>query len=215
MDEQDELDSPEPDTPEEQEQMSVTTPARDIITPAPSRALAAPRKSGASAFVHNDATMLSAPYRNLIKQSAARLTEPKRGVFDKAKLNLKGGESYRHLGVDSYPGGPSTPFGTRLKARPPGRGRVKVEVVDEPDDTVERRNKRQKRIYQVGRFVPLLSPWEVWEGEGWWPEMWDGGGKGKGKGKGKAGWKMRDEVKIGLDHVGRMRFDELELLSEA
>ncbi len=185
-----------------------------------------PRKHNISSFVGPEVLKLPAPYRNLIKQSATRLAVPPLATAHAQKIASNRKEKSRVQGSIVYPDGPVTPFGVRLTAPPSRRERAEVEVVEEPEEAGERSEKRRRRAYQVGRFVPLLSPWEVWEGEGWWPEMWEGvsgssmgvgtgNGKGKGKGKGRTGWKMRDEVRIRLEEVGRMRVDEVELLSEA
>ena len=217
--EMDEPTSPTPLEPEDEPLVPLAPSEQRLEAPRPSAP--APRKSSAPQL-HSDTMLLPAGYRELLKQSAARIAKAPSSVSPAEKHRLSKSEKYQLQGLDLYPDGPVTPFGTRLSAAPAGRGGARVRVVEEPEDTGERKGKRQRRAYQVGRFVPLLAPWEVWEGEGWWPEMYAGEtsrghGKGKGKGneKGRKGWLMREEVRMGLKGVGRVGFEGLELLSEA
>lgn len=211
---------------------ALLVPSQDVKVNFPDNHFVLPRRSAAGAIPQIDSINLPAPYRALIKESATRLTVPRAPRVDDGRERVRNPQKARLAGSHEYPFGPVTPFGTRLKAPPPRRGRVEVVVVNEPDDHEERRRKRQRRAYHVGRFVPLLAPWQVWEGEGWWPEMLASHArpgteqtkfKSKGKGKGKereeeferAGWTMREDVRIGLDDVGRTSVDSLTILGEA
>ena len=220
--EADEL-NPQPHTPNEE---ASVIPSREVKLNLPQSVSVQPRRSAAATIPQINGIKLPAPYRALIKESATRLTVPRGGLLEDGRERLRNFQKARLVGSNEYPFGPVTPFGTRLKAPPPRRGRLEVMVVNEPDDPEERRLKRQKRAYNVARFVPLLAPWQVWEGEGWWPEMLAGHAatgpeKSKGKEKEKeeeserADWEMRENVRIGLDDVGRSSLDSLKILNEA
>ena len=185
----------------------------------------AERSSYTYSYSGHEALMLPAPYRDYIKQSSIRLTKP--------RLKYSGVKKVRddriNQGISVYPEGPVTPFVTRLKGPIKNRGKAQIEFVVEPEDVGERIVKRKLRALNVGKYVPFISPLEVWEGESWWPEMWQGGDgydqiKGKAKErnldskkrtkKAMPGWKLREEVRMGLDQVGRHTWNELELLNE-
>lgn len=96
-----------------------------------------------------------------------------------------------------------------------GKERQSVKWVDEPGTKDERRT----RGFNLSKMIPLICPSEAWEGEGWWPEMYLGAGTGRdgrvmGRGN-KEEWILREEVRMGLEGVGRLRVDELELLSDS
>lgn len=139
------------------------------------------------------------------------------------------------------PFGPTSPFVMHLKKEPEGREKAEVIKRDGSGSWAERRKRRQKRQGEVVKSVTLVSPWQTWEGEGWYPEMCRkevgsdrsgtengeasrssngmSGGPVNGKGKEKAkehAYLSRDEVRLGLDKVGRYKPDELrsQLLSD-
>ncbi|EIW71800.1 hypothetical protein TREMEDRAFT_27087 [Tremella mesenterica DSM 1558] len=75
------------------------------------------------------------------------------------------------------------------------------------------------------RTYPLVSPWQSWEGDGYWPEMYTGvrnesyvgkSGQGKKKSNGelRGEWISREDVRLGMDDVGKWKIDELEILDE-
>ena len=159
-------------------------------------------------YIPSDLQLIPPAYRQIIKDSATRLTKPIL-ARDQAERS-KASEKYRLQTIDAYSHGPPTPFGTRLTAPPKQRGVNVVKWVMEDENYEKRKAKRQLRMYHAARLIPLKAPWEVWEGEGYWPEMW----VGKGKGREGSGWILREEVRCGLDDVGRLRLVEVELLSE-
>jgi transcription factor C subunit 6 len=128
--------------------------------------------------------------------------------------------------------GPVTPFVTVLKDDPKNPN-SKVETQWEYEDLEKRREARQASNWNTLKRMPLYVPWNVWQGEGWWKEMYDGnighsdiaensGSKSKGKGKakvqarsmlGNAHWKLREEVDLGLGSLGRSAPSELKILT--
>lgn len=111
--------------------------------------------------------------------------------------------------VPIFPLGPLVPFVTHLKTEPnaPGReGRAsEIEVITDTATGDERINQRRAASRSKAQKFALLEPSQVWEGEGWWPEMVrDGGTAGPIE-----GWTWRSDVRLGLDEVGRDGADEV------
>lgn len=155
-------------------------------------------------------------YRDLIQQSTKELT--------KSPLPSKTpnqGWVFRIFKADSLPCGPGTPYTARLKAPPRHRQVGEVKRTAELEDVQEREEARQNRNWALMGAYPLLSPWQTWEGEGYWPETYVGRPSGAGessKTKKKSNlmdpqeWISREDVRLGLDNVGRLQAAQLRLL---
>jgi transcription factor C subunit 6 len=171
------------------------------------------RKAAPPTYLQTDTNLLLPAYREIIRTSSHSLAKniPSNEDGEVTKKGEAERDKYRQLGMEVYPIGPVTPFVTRLTTPPePGGGGVKW--VEGESDVRERREARQKRGYAITRTVPGSSPWETWEGEGWWPEMFNEGFQG-GEGR-MPGWKLREEVRLGFDDVGRASLDDLQFLSK-
>jgi hypothetical protein len=93
----------------------------------------------------------------------------------------------------------------------------------EPEDTERRKDARRQKLWNVEGAVPLAMPSDLWTGEGWWKGMYDPGEAAQGQSgtKGnvgkdaglKKGWRLREEVQLGLEGVGRLTFSDLRPLS--
>jgi transcription factor C subunit 6 len=237
---------------EEDEDMSASDiEPVSLSTPKPSAPRApftgAPSHSKQAAYVQTESNLIPQHYRELIKKHAEAIAAPIRG---NANAEEKAREyKTRALDPDILPHGPSTPFVTRLKREVRGKERAEIIYDDrflllpgkEDDKTA-----RQAHATQCVKGVTLLSPWQVWQGEGWWPEMAtkvgpvpdeDANGtsaaslpaptKHKGKGRASAsvpdstnaaggppGWILREQVRLGLESVGRYRTGELKFIQE-
>lgn len=190
----------------------------------------APSHSKQATYVQSEANLIPQQYRQLIVKHAETIAAPFRG---KPSAQPKERDyKARTLDPGVMPYGPNTPYVTRLKKEV--RGREGAQVIydqhlgrggDVDDDKFE----RQRYMAMVLKYVSLLAPWQVWQGEGWWPEMAPGhpavihgskpdGGAVQTKEKGKAqtaeGWMRRDEIRLGLDRVGRYTVDQMEMLSK-
>jgi transcription factor C subunit 6 len=88
--------------------------------------------------------------------------------------------------------------------------------------------RRQRNASLIVKSVTLAAPWQVWQGEGWWPEMAPGHpatahrgaadrteqAQQKGVPKTAKGWTPRDAVRLGLERVGRYKIEQIRLLSK-
>lgn len=122
-------------------------------------------------------------------------------------------------GLELLPYGPRAPYLTRLTRPPapePGGSRIsELKVLDGGTEA-----ERRERSVHVARAMSWLSPWQAWEGDGWWPEMGRGALRGAETSSPEAGpsrppgWRSREEVRLGLDHVGRASLGTLDVISE-
>lgn len=172
-----------------------------------------------------DTTSLPPAYKQIIKASAEYLSKPPKPLNEQERQRRY--EKYKKYGLEGFAEGPSTPFRTTLTAHPRTGKDVGVQVHFEDGNSDKRRWYRQKTMYTVEERFPIYTPWKHWEGEGWWKGMYDPANVGvdkKGKGKQNSkdglamlesqGWRMREDVKLGLEGVGRFTPDELVILSK-
>lgn len=200
-------------------------------------------RSAQTAYIQTEANLVPPAYRALIKKYAEEISPPVRGSAGVANKDRT-----RTLEYDMLPFGPTTPFISRLRSRPGGRGVDEVYIVprgEKDEDWEKRKPDRSLRSHEVLKSVTLIEPWQTWQGEGWWPEMAvpaghstadnvPSGSKAAGPsktsqkhGKGKAAdhtpatppistgnyeWRMREDVRLGLDHVGRYKYDQMNFL---
>jgi transcription factor C subunit 6 len=209
------IDSPPPSKP----------PPRKMI---PTAFTNTPSHSNQAAFVQSEANLIPQQYRQLIIKHSEIIAAPMRG---KPTVTPKERDyTARTLNPIVLPHGPSTPFVTRLKKELKGRERADViydqRLGHEMNPEREKMN-RQRNSLMVVKSVTLAAPWQIWQGEGWWPEMASGHsasahrriGHGapqneKGIPKTARGWTPRDEVRLGLDHVGRYTIEQMRVLSK-
>lgn len=224
----------EDDEPSEEELVSVD----DLPKPAAegvkkeSRPISAPRRSvnfpkpqtpGQPNYIQAEVNLLPPAYRQLIKESTVLLAKPPAPLRNVEADRIREKDRTRTWGVEVFPSGPSTPYSVRLTQEPTGRQIAEVEYVKEDADHVKRKHKRRAQGYKISQAVPLISPWQIWRGESWWPEMFrdDWGGDhltgstesedSVNKGKGKM--KTRSDVRLGLDSVGRLSLEQMEFLT--
>lgn len=190
----------------------------------------------AAAYVQTEADIVPPAYRALVKKHADVLAGPLRGPPPEKLRDARS----RALDAEQLPFGPTTPFITRLRSAPPkDRGSADVMVdsrIGHEEQWEERKAKRQMYSVEYMRTVTLCDPWQIWQGEKWWPEMVSKQGSTSGsahidagqedpaastsrntdKGKGKAStrhtWKARDEVDLGLHGVGRYSLNNMAFL---
>jgi transcription factor C subunit 6 len=205
----------------------------------------APSHSKQATYVQSEANLIPQEYRDMVKSHSQIIAAIVRG---KPKADDQPREyKTRALDPELLPSGPTTPFVSRLKREVKGREspavyydeRLRFAAGHDADKSA-----RQMFGAQAVKAVPLLAPWQLWQGEGWWPEMAASSGSAshtipqdtpaapatsKHKGKGKAthgvsgqadgavpepGWILRKDVRLGLERVGRYRVDEMKFLSE-
>jgi transcription factor C subunit 6 len=191
--------------------------------------------SNQATYITSDTNLIPLHYRQLIVKHSEIIAAPIRGKPTVASKE----RDYKARSLDpiAMPHGPGTPFVTRLKKEV--KGREAAEVIYDQElgrDPVEAQDKykRQRHSANVVKNVTLTAPWEVWQGEGWWPEMAPGhpvssrflnsDGKGaaagvpapkpKGIPKTAEGWTMRADVRLGSDDVGRYSIGQMEFLSK-
>jgi transcription factor C subunit 6 len=211
---------------EEDELVAHDTPlVRPRPRTTPSAFTNAPSHSNQAAYVQSEANLIPQQYRQLIVKHAEVIAAPFRG---KPSAQPKERDyKARSLDPGVMPFGPGTPYVTRLKKEVRGREGAQV-IYDQKlgrgalDEDEEKLN-RQTRMAMVLRYVSLLAPWQVWQGDGWWPEMAPGhpavtrqgvGAVAKGTPTTAEGWMRRDEVRLGLDRVGRYTIDQMNMLSK-
>lgn len=182
-------------------------------------------RSAQTAYVQTEVNMIPQAYRALIKAHADSL-----GAVSRPPPGKSGGASHknRQFSTEQLPFGPSTPFVTRLRSEPRGRGVGEIYVdrrAGDEEDWERRKAIRQSRTREIIKHITLIDPWQVWQGEGWWPEMATRlGPKAEPPGDDQAGtsrlshtsarhhWTMRQDVRLGLGKVGRYDVDRMELL---
>ena len=189
----------------------------------------APSHSNQAAFVQSEANLIPQQYRQLIVKHAEIIAAPSRGKQTATQKE----RDYRARTLDPVvlPHGPGTPFVTRLRKEVKGREMADVIYDSRLGHDVnedQERSKRQRNASMVVKNVTLAAPWQVWQGEAWWPEMAPGHpatvkqvtdpqaaqAKEKGSPKTAKGWTPRDEIRLGLDQVGRYKVEEMPLLSK-
>jgi transcription factor C subunit 6 len=164
-------------------------------------------------FAQTSTNILPAAYRDVVQSSTANLSRALNvPMSDYERIGLAREDKARQLGQEVFPTGPVTPFVTRLKEKPAIGEVARLEYGKDEGSAMKRREARQRRGWTVARSVPSVAPWQTWEGEGWWPGMYEEGyDAGKGRPK---GWKLREEVRLGYDTVGRMKPDEVVLITQ-
>jgi len=189
----------------------------------------APSHSSQAAYVQSDTNLIPLRYRELVVKHSEIIAAPFRG---KPSATPKE-RDYRARTLDPVvlPHGPRTPFVTRLKKEVKAREMAEViydQNLGHDTNEVEEKLRRQRNASLVVKSVTLAAPWQVWQGEGWWPEMAPGhpanvyqdaaGGtvqaQQKGIPKTAKGWTPRDAVRLGLDRVGRYKIQQMRLLSK-
>ena len=189
----------------------------------------APSHSNQAAYVQSDTNLIPLRYRELVVKHSEIIAAPFRG---KPSATPKE-RDYRARTLDPVvlPHGPRTPFVTRLKKEVKGREMAEViydQKLGHDTNEVEEKLRRQRNASLIVKSVTLAAPWQVWQGEGWWPEMApghpanayqdaaDGTAQAQQKGipKTAKGWTPRDAVRLGLDRVGRYKIQQIRLLSK-
>jgi len=166
--------------------------------------------------------ILPEAYRKIIGASAEVLTKNTQGGKKATPSQEKDYDKYRRFGVEGLAFGPPTPFVTSLAGRP-RRADTQVKWTWEHADAERRKDARRDKLWNIEGAVPLAMPSEVWMGEGWWKGMYDAGevgdgqtgpagNKGKDAGRQK-GWRLREDVRLGLDRVGRLSSSDIRILS--
>lgn len=180
----------------------------------------------------NGLDSLPPAYRSILQQSTVVLAKPAVRTEQQKQGTGRENEKYRNLGVEGFTSGPSTPVITRLtrhpREQPYSKELVRWVSDEHGEDTIKRKETRQVTGWKVQDYYGLESPWEMWQGEGWWKGMYEDSrasvtkqvastAETSRKGKGKdvdAGWKFRQDVKLGLEGTGRLKTSHSDLLSE-
>jgi hypothetical protein len=182
----------------------------------PGRPLAA-----APAYIQSDINLVPTAYRQLIKTAAESMVRaPPARVWTQGEA--------KKADLMGFPSGSGIPFTTRLEtvavpSKKNGKGKQQETtgreerrlVVEPAGPMVDRR----RRAVQLEKGLTVGIGREAWEGEGFWREMYD---PSMGEGEGSEilpnmeetkGWKLRQEVRLGLDDVGRMDLAGIKFLS--
>lgn len=152
-------------------------------------------------------------YLRLLGQSAKNIVKPPEPAPDAQRqafetwLKKKKGNSREESILDS-----PLPFFTRLLEDPQnGSVRPKVEWSPKVESSLTAKQEKKEKRNQLNN-IALGVPWDLWRGEGWWPEMYlgpEGGGSGK-----RTEWLMREDVRLGLESIGRFKKSELVFLAQ-
>ncbi|OWZ36086.1 transcription factor C subunit 6 [Cryptococcus neoformans var. grubii Br795] len=152
-------------------------------------------------------------YLRLLGQSAKNIVKPPEPAPDAQRqafetwLKKKKGNSREESILDS-----PLPFFTRLLEDPQnGSVRPKVEWSPKVESSLTAKQEKKEKRNQLNN-IALGVPWDLWRGEGWWPEMYigpEGGGGGK-----RTEWLMREDVRLGLENIGRFKKSELVFLAQ-
>lgn len=152
-------------------------------------------------------------YLRLLGQSAKNIVKPPEAAPDAQRqafetwLKKKKGSSREESTLEN-----PLPFFTRLLEDPQnGSVRPKVEWSPKIESSLTAKQEKKEKRNQLND-IALGVPWDLWRGEGWWPEMYigpEGGGNGK-----RTEWLMREEVRLGLESIGRFKRSELVFLSQ-
>jgi transcription factor C subunit 6 len=190
--------------------------------PTPALPLYAYASASGSTASSGNPHILPEAYRKIIGASAEVLTKNTQGAKKVVASQEKDYDKYRRFGVEGLAFGPPTPFVTRLTGPARDAG-TEVRWTWESEDPEARKDARREKLWNVEGAVPLAMPSEIWTGEGWWKGMYDAGevvdgqggpagNKGKDAGR-KKGWKLREDVRLGLEGVGRSSSPSLRTLS--
>ncbi|KAK8853096.1 hypothetical protein IAR55_003797 [Kwoniella newhampshirensis] len=175
--------------------------------------------------------LLDLAYREAIRQSTLNMTfqNPVATRTDKERHNDRGKDQTRLHGTDAFPPGHPTPFSTRLlqTPTPDARGRSPAQEVEWVDESanrnvgpLERKDKRKKDGWSSHSRLTVGHPWELWRGEGWWPEMYLGAGGDDAEGSSavasgkREDWLMKEDVRLGLGDIGTYKVEDMMLLNE-
>lgn len=186
-----------------------------------------------------DPSILPPAYRALVKDATKAIARDSHRPAGQELDKLNARTKLRSLRTEYFPVGPAAQWRTRLVRAPGpsrfgGKGKGKERATDETqvdtgdvfvvmdeEDRAARHEARRRRAMKMVLHAPLLTPWEAWEGEAWWPELWTGdtGDEGPAGGSSRpeglpVGWRGRCEMDLGLGRVGRLKRDEVILLSE-
>ncbi|KAE8539531.1 hypothetical protein D1P53_004633 [Cryptococcus gattii VGV] len=179
--------------------VSVTSTARSSPVPKPSEG--------------NPLSHIPLEYLRLLGQSAKNIVKPPEAAPDAQRqafetwLKKKKGNSREESTLEN-----PLPFFTRL-LEDPQNGSVcpKVEWSPKVESSLTAKQEKKEKRNQLNN-IALGVPWNLWRGEGWWPEMYigpEGGGSGK-----RTEWLMREEVRLGLENIGRFKKSELVFLAQ-
>lgn len=179
--------------------VSVTSTARSSPVPKPSEG--------------NPLSHIPLEYLRLLGQSAKNIVKPPEAAPDAQRqafetwLKKKKGNSREESTLEN-----PLPFFTRLLEDPQnGSVRPKVEWSPKVESSLTAKQEKKEKRNQLNN-IALGVPWDLWRGEGWWPEMYigpEGGGNGK-----RTEWLMREEVRLGLESIGRFKKSELVFLAQ-
>lgn len=161
----------------------------------------------------NSLSHIPLEYLRLLGQSAKSIVKPPEPAPDAQRqafetwLKKKKGNSREESILDS-----PLPFFTRLLKDPQnGSVRPKVEWSPKVESSLTAKQEKKEKRNQLNN-IALGVPWDLWRGEGWWPEMYigpEGGGDGK-----RTEWLMREDVRLGLENIGRFKKSELVFLAQ-
>ncbi|WVQ84912.1 hypothetical protein IAT38_007075 [Cryptococcus sp. DSM 104549] len=181
----------------------------------------APRRSGGSSLVadgsvkqhQSDIFLIDNKYRQHMKDYAGKMEmgyDPTGGLAKIAAEKQRTQD--RDRGREDPLLARSVPFSTRLGGDPM-MGAASPDVVWQEEPAHKRLGKKEQRQWQ--KAIASGIPWDTWRGEGWWPEMYLGGVEGENGDAKRDAWLMKDQIRLGLDDVGRVMRKDLVLLSEA
>ncbi|WVR07791.1 hypothetical protein IAU60_004834 [Kwoniella sp. DSM 27419] len=160
----------------------------------------------------SEITTIDFKYRTLIQASAASMAKPSVASRQNVTGNTER-ERDQPQGLEALPDGHPTPYSTRL-TQDPQRGWVRAETewLDESGPSSQRKATRREHIASFQKDTTIGLPYEEWRGEGWWPEMYVGSQGGSSGSREQ--WIAKDDVRLGLDEVGRWTKEELTILSD-
>ncbi|WWC94831.1 hypothetical protein V866_001681 [Kwoniella sp. B9012] len=181
----------------------------------PGVSLAAPPIHGQS-----EISLLSLQHRALIQTSSVLLTKPNTTSknLDNERHQARDRDQSRVHAPSIFPSGHQVPFETRLTASPNNgwAGKGEVQWIDQSGPSSQRNENRRNTDWDRHMHLTFGSPWEEWRGEGWFPELFVGNEdelQEKDRGK-RENWLLRDEVRLGLDDIGRWTNEEIQFLTE-
>ncbi|WVO21103.1 uncharacterized protein IAS62_002407 [Cryptococcus decagattii] len=167
-----------------------------------------PKPSEGNPFSH-----IPLEYLRLLRQSAKNIVKPPEAAPDAQRqafetwLKKKKGNSREESTLEN-----PLSFFTRLLEDPQnGSVRPKIEWSPKVESPLTAKQEKKEKRNQLNK-IALGVPWDLWRGEGWWPEMYigpEGGGNGK-----RTEWLMREEVRLGLESIGRFKRSELVFLAQ-
>ncbi|WVW86023.1 hypothetical protein I302_108061 [Kwoniella bestiolae CBS 10118] len=192
-----------------------STKIKKVPPTRPNVSLAAPPIHGQS-----EISLLSLQHRAVIQASSVSLTKasnPSKNL-DNERHSARERDQSRVHGPSAAPSGHQVPFETRLNGSPNNgwAGKGEVQWIDQSGPSFLRNENRRNNDWNRNVNLTFGAPWEEWRGEGWFPELFVGnedelqeGDRGK-----RDNWLLRDEVRLGLDDVGRWAKEELHFLTE-